>query len=131
METTLFALLQLVVIDLSAEDDAAVIVETLNARGTPLLASDLVKNYVLRAARTADLDADALHARHWARLENGWWRAKVRQGRLRRPRLDTFLGHWLVLRTASEVQSHEVFPGSAVSSRTADGPPPTWSRTSG
>jgi hypothetical protein len=110
LETTLFALLQVVVIDLSTDDDAAVIFETLNARGTPLLASDLVKNYVLQEAAAAGLNPDKLHAEHWARLEDEWWREEIRQGRLRRPRLDTFLAHWLVMRTASEVQSHEVFP---------------------
>ncbi|MFP5021912.1 DUF262 domain-containing protein [Pseudonocardia phyllosphaerae] len=110
LETTLFALVQLVVIDLSTDDDAAVIFETLNARGTPLLASDLVKNYVLQAATTAGLDADALHTRHWEQLETEWWRTEIRQGRLFRPRLDNFLGHWLVMRTATEVQSHDVFP---------------------
>jgi hypothetical protein len=110
LETTLFALLQVVVIDLSTRDDAAVIFETLNARGTPLLASDLVKNYVLQEAAAAGHNADKLHEQHWAELEDSWWRKEIRQGRLYRPRLDTFIGHWLVMRTASEVQSHEVFP---------------------
>lgn len=110
LETVLFALLELVVIDLAASDDAALIFETLNARGTPLLASDLVKNFVLQEATRIGLDGDALHRDHWQRLEEGWWREEVRQGRVLRPRLDAFLGYWLTMRTASEVQVHEVFP---------------------
>jgi hypothetical protein len=38
---------RLVVIDLDEKDDAQLIFETLNARGTPLLAADLVKNSLL------------------------------------------------------------------------------------
>ena len=38
------ALIEMVVIDLGTGDDAHIIFETLNARGTPLRASDLVKN---------------------------------------------------------------------------------------
>lgn len=105
----MFALLQLVVIDLSTDDDAAVIFETLNARGTPLQQSDLVKNYALQAAATAGIDEKKVHAEHWAGLEVDWWQQEVRQGRLYRPRLDILLAHWLVMRTAAEVQSHEVF----------------------
>ena len=43
--------LHLVVIDLSESDNAQAIFETLNARGTPLLASDLVKNHLLNEAQ--------------------------------------------------------------------------------
>lgn len=110
LATALFALLQLVVIDLSTVDDAAVIFETLNARGTPLLASDLVKNYVGQAAVQAGLDRESFYRAQWSTLEDRWWREEVRQGRIRRPRLDAFLGYWLTMRTTSEVQSHDVFP---------------------
>ena len=61
---TLANLLEVVVIDLRSDDDAYVIFETLNARGTPLLASDLVKNYLLHLA-DARGGADRLHADHW------------------------------------------------------------------
>jgi uncharacterized protein with ParB-like and HNH nuclease domain len=41
---------RLVVIDMDDEDDAQAIFETLNARGTPLLPSDLIKNYLFHRA---------------------------------------------------------------------------------
>ena len=47
LETAVSGMLQTVVIDLSSTDDPHVIFETLNARGTPLLESELVKNYVI------------------------------------------------------------------------------------
>ena len=42
--------LELVVIDLGDTDDPHVIFETLNARGTPLLQSDMIKNKILHDA---------------------------------------------------------------------------------
>ena len=51
LETAVTSLLNLVVIDLEQKDDPNVIFETLNARGTPLLQSDLIKNFVLSKRR--------------------------------------------------------------------------------
>lgn len=110
LETALFGLLVTVVIDLTTVDDPFVIFETLNARGTPLLASDLVKNYVLQTATVRGLAADELYQREWKPFEDDWWRTEVRQGRIIRPRLDVFLNYWLIMRTAREVPSTDVFP---------------------
>lgn len=119
LEAALFGLLEFVVIDLATADDAYVIFETLNARGTPLLASDLVKNYVLQTATADGLDADLLYERQWQALEDRWWRDEIHQGRIVRPRLDVFLNYWLVMKTAREVKSHEVF--SAFKTHVASG----------
>jgi hypothetical protein len=109
--TALIGLMELVVIDLGASDDAFTIFETLNARGTPLLASDLVKNYLLQIASSADgVPTDEMSERYWSQFDDDWWRREIRQGRLRRPRIDTFLDYWLEARTGDEVASHEVFP---------------------
>ena len=105
---TLANLLEVVVIDLRSDDDAHVIFETLNARGTPLLASDLVKNYLLHLADARGA-ADRLHADHWTGFESPWWREDVSQGRLSRPRVDVLLNYWLAARTRKEVASHRVF----------------------
>lgn len=108
LETTLFGLLELVVIDLTTDDDAYVIFETLNARGTPLLQSELVKNYLFQITEAAEGKAD-LAAQQWEPLGDRWWRAEVRQGRLVRPRIDIFLNYWLVMRRRREVPSSDVF----------------------
>lgn len=106
LETAILGLIELVVIDVESADDAFAIFETLNARGTPLLASDLVKNYVLQSAM---VDSELLYQEQWQAFEDDWWREEVRQGRIVRPRLDIFLNYWLVMKNAEEVQSHEVF----------------------
>lgn len=102
--------LETVVIDLGPEDNAQVIFETLNARGTPLLASDLIKNLVFRTLQEAGRASDHLYEEHWRPLEEDAWRKQVRQGRLLRPRLDSFVGHFLVVHLQREVQAHQLFP---------------------
>lgn len=109
LQTALLGLLELVVIDLGPNDDPYVIFETLNARGTPLIASDLIKNLVLQTAHEQGVDPNRLHRERWSLLEDEWWREEVAQGRLRRPRIDVFLNYWLIAMTAEEVPSHSVF----------------------
>lgn len=99
----------MVVIDLETIDDAQVIFETLNARGTRLSESDLIKNFVLYRAAESGLNAENLYRQHWSTLEDEWWREDVRQGRLVRPRLDVFLNYWLSTRTATDVPGGRVF----------------------
>lgn len=106
----MIGLLQMVVIDLDPTDDANIIFETLNARGTPLLASDLIKNSILHRADTIGLNSEALYKKHWQGFDEQWWRTEVRQGRITRPRIDTYLNYWLTMRTGEEVSSSDVFP---------------------
>lgn len=110
LHTALIGLLVLVVIDLKSGDDAYVIFETLNARGTPLLASDLVKNFILQSASAKGYDPDELYNNFWAAFEEDWWREEIQQGRITRPRIDVFLNYWLIARRCEEVPSHNVFP---------------------
>ena len=102
LEASATSMLQMVVIDLSAEDDPNLIFETLNARGTPLEQSDLIKNFVLSLERDQEDDI-------WGNLDDRWWRIEVRQGRLFRPRLDMLLNYWLAMRKGSEVSPSRVF----------------------
>ena len=102
LEAAATSMLQMVVIDLSPQDDPNFIFETLNARGTPLEKSDLIKNFVLSKERGSQGDV-------WGNLDEGWWRMEVRQGRLLRPRLDMLLNYWLAMRTGSEVSPTRVF----------------------
>ena len=101
--------LHLVVIDLSEADNAQAIFETLNARGTPLLASDLVKNHLLNEAQLLGLDVYSLHSAHWQQFENDWWRNEVTLGRLSWPRVDAFLFYWLGMSLAREVNTQRLF----------------------
>lgn len=109
LERTITNLLEIVVIDLEPTDDPHVIFETLNARGTPLLQSDLVKNLVLYEAGKEGIPSDSNDTDHlWDFAEN-WWNQEVRQGRLYRPRIDVFLNYWLVMRAREEVTADNVF----------------------
>lgn len=108
--TALMGLLEMVVIDLQTTDDANVIFETLNARGTPLLDSDLIKNSILHTANIEGQDSEKLYKKYWQEFDQTWWRTEVRQGRIVRPRIDVFLNYWLTMRTADEIQSTRFFP---------------------
>ena len=101
--------LHLVVIDLSESDNAQAIFETLNARGTPLLASDLVKNHLLNEAQHHGMDVHVLHATHWQAFEEEWWRDEVTLGRLSWPRVDAFLFYWLGMSLTREVNTQRLF----------------------
>lgn len=102
--------LQIVVIDLSPTDNAQVIFETMNARGTPLLASDLIKNLIFRTLHEGGRNAEAAYENYWQRFEAEKWREEISQGRLKRPRIDAFVGHLLTVLTNGEVLSHQLFP---------------------
>ena len=100
LETAITKMLQLVVIDLGSGDDPHVIFETLNARGTPLLESDLIKNYALSKTSRSDI---------WGDLDNNWWQHEFRQGRLLRPRIDALLDYWIEMYTSDDVSAGSVF----------------------
>lgn len=101
--------IHLVVIDLDERDNPQVIFETLNARGTPLLAIDLVKNLLFMRAQREGHDVDELYRRHWRHLERARWRENIRQGRLTRPRVEIFLMHWLTMKRREDVLSHQLY----------------------
>ena len=107
---TICDLLKVVSITLEADDNAQVIFETLNARGTPLLALDLVKNAVFLEAARASLDTDMLYEQVWRpQLEDDYWRHERRQGRLNRPVADLFLMHWLTMKLRRVTPATELF----------------------
>ena len=109
LEQAVTNLLEVVVIDLDTTEDPHVIFETLNARGTPLLQSDLVKNMVLFEAGKTGIASDSDNAvRLWGFTDN-WWRKEIAQGRIYRPRIDVFLNYWMVMRKREEVKANDVF----------------------
>jgi hypothetical protein len=111
LHTALREDLNVVVIDLEETDDAQEIFETLNALGTPLLPADLVKNYLFRLAQLQGDDAQKLYEQYWKGFDDdkSYWRKEVRQGRLRRPRLDLFLNHYLTMLKGDEVTISQLF----------------------
>lgn len=113
-------LVQIMTLTLETEDDPQVIFETLNARGEPLLASDLVRNFVFLEAARRGQAVDALYLKHWQDFDehrdqndvvtaNRYWRERERQGRITHPRLDLFFFHYTVLRRRQETMVSHVF----------------------
>jgi hypothetical protein len=110
LRITISHLLKVVSITLEADDNAQVIFETLNARGTPLLSLDLVKNAVFHLATRQQQDADALYEQVWRpQLDDDYWRKLRRQGRLNRPIGELFLMHWLTMRVEDVTPATELF----------------------
>ena len=101
--------LQIVAIDLSGSDDDQLIFETLNDRGTPLLAADLIKNYVFQKCDDLGADVDSWSDIYWRDFDDDWWRDQVSQGRQYRSRIDLFLQYWLTMRIKDEVPTDAVF----------------------
>ncbi|MDD9999836.1 MAG: DUF262 domain-containing HNH endonuclease family protein [Rhodospirillaceae bacterium] len=113
LESAVSGHLEIVVIDLGDSDNPHVIFETLNARGTPLLQSDMVKNKVLHDAevglRDDDDEASDEEKRLWPFDQDNWWAQEVGRGLQRRPRVDVYLNHWLTLRNRAEMKPYDEF----------------------
>lgn len=109
------------VIDLDDQDDAQLIFETLNFLGQPLLPADLVKNYLFHHASRSGADIEPLYHKHWAAFDKDgeFWRQKVTQGRLTRPRLDLYLQHYLTRRRQKVIGPHTFSQSSRTTSARA------------
>lgn len=103
--------IRIVVIDLDQSDDAQVIFETLNARGTPLLAADLVKNSLLNEVQLGGGDVEKAYARHWRHFDEqgAYWRRLVGRGHTRRARIEHFLQHTLAVLRCEEVPAAHLY----------------------
>jgi Protein of unknown function DUF262/Protein of unknown function (DUF1524)/Restriction Enzyme Adenine Methylase Associated len=109
IETAVRDLLQMVVIDLAADENAQEIFETLNARGAQLTAADLIKNFVFQRLFETGATVEDAYQNNWKEFETGFWETEISVGRLRYPRSAIFLNHWLIARTGEEVVAREVF----------------------
>lgn len=101
--------LEVVTIELEGNDDAQVIFETLNARGEPLLPSDLLRNYLFMRASQNNENQDLLYENYWEQFDHHFWKKEEKQGRLKRPRIDLFMQHFLQVKRASEINIRRMF----------------------
>lgn len=109
IERTVRELIQMVVIDLTAEENAQEIFETLNARGAQLTAADLIKNFIFQRLSESGVDIEAAYDQHWREFETGFWETEVSAGRVRHHRSSMFLNQWLIAKTGEEILAREVF----------------------
>jgi hypothetical protein len=104
--------IKLIVLDLDDSDEPQAIFETLNAHGTPLLPSDLIKNWLLWEASRQKLGhVEKLYQTWWRGFDADpqYWRAKIGTGHAARPRIDTFLQNWLTRRTGDLVPPKHLY----------------------
>ncbi len=100
---------KVVEIRLEEGDDAQVIFETLNERGEPLLAADLVRNNIFHRADAHGEDAEKLFSKYWTLFEDPFWNELEKQGRYRKPRIEFFIANFISGRIASEVTLSKLF----------------------
>ncbi len=101
--------LQIVVIELQADEDAQEIFETLNARGTPLTAADLIKNFVFQRLDAAPAQAEQAYHKYWEAFETPFWESEIASGRVTYSRSSLFLNQWLIAQSLRDVTAKEVF----------------------
>ena len=110
--------LKLIVITLGPDDDAQVIFETLNSKGQPLLAMDLVRNNIFHRAeaqyressdQSAREKAEHLYHQVWKPFDHGWWRTDAPNARPARPRIDHFLANVLTAETGERITVRELY----------------------
>ena len=99
--------LQLVAINLTLNENSQEIFETLNARGTPLTAADLIRNFVFQRLAAEGADTRA-HLDNWP-FETEFWEKEVSVGRYTTQRSSLFFNQWLGSRLGEEVSTRATF----------------------
>jgi len=112
LDKTLREYLEIVVIDLSVDENSQEIFETLNSRGVELTAADLIKNFVFQRLRLdqPELKIESLYNEYWRDFDRlAFWDEEEQLGRLTQKRSSAFLGYWLTSQTGEETVLSEVF----------------------
>ncbi len=110
LSTAVLEHFSIVVISLDERDDAQTIFSTLNARGKPLSAMDLIRNDIFQRA-PAGKEAEILFEQKWSKeFEDSFWDAEERQGRLTRKRIEYFLANVLAAETRDVINLSKIYP---------------------
>lgn len=100
--------LQLVTIELLASENSQEIFETLNARGTPLTAADLVRNFVFQRLEAEGGDTKKAYREDWP-FETRFWTKDISVGRYFVSRSSLFLNQWLMAQLGDEIGPQSTF----------------------
>lgn len=107
LESTLRTQLELVIIDLAEDDDANLIFETMNARGTPLRESDKIKNRI--SYELIPLGQELVWKFDESQESTDFWYENTGTGHNQRPRLDQLINYWLTLRNTKTIKVRSEF----------------------
>ncbi len=100
----------MVEIVLEEGDDAQVIFETLNERGEPLLAADLVRNNIFHRAEEQDRKgAEQIFRKYWTGFEDEFWGFEEKQGRYKKKRIEFFFANYIAAQIAADVTITKLF----------------------
>ena len=87
------------------------IFETLNERGEPLLAADLIRNNIFQRA-DANLGpdkAEKLFSAYWKTLDDSFWSQMEKQGRYKKQRIEFFIANFIAGKIAGEITISKLF----------------------
>ena len=107
--TALLNRMKLIVIILGEDDDAQVIFETLNSKGEPLRAMDLVRNNIFYRAEREQAEIEDLYRELWDPFDHHWWGEAAPFARPTRSRIDHFLTHVLAAETGQKISMRELY----------------------
>ena len=99
----------MVIITIDDKDNPQAIFETLNDRGTRLLAADLIKNDLL--SDVTERQAESLYEQYWKHFDTevSFWRKEVGTGHAQRAQIDTFLHYALTLMKGKFVTTGQLY----------------------
>lgn len=100
---------KVVEIVLDEGDDAQVIFETLNDRGEPLLAADLIRNNIFQRGDAMGEKAEVLFEKYWKPFEAPFWEEQEKQGRYKKQRIEFFLSNFIAGKIAGDVTISKLF----------------------
>ncbi len=100
---------QVVVIQLSEDDEAQQIFASLNGKGEPLSAFDLIRNDIFYRARGNKKRAEKLFEEKWFYFEDVFWSTKRGVGSTKKTRAEHFIVDAVIAQSAKEVNHHRIF----------------------
>ena len=101
--------IKIVTINLTADEDAQLIFESLNARSQPLLASDLIKNHLFHRAEVLDIEVETLYDKYWSMFDKPEWSGRKKGYIYRSNKLDEFLYNYLKMSKKSYFTIRSLF----------------------
>ncbi len=102
--------LEIVVIDLDEHDNPQVIFESLNYRGVPLTASDLIRNFIFLEITNQGKPVEDFYHEYWEEFDikdrksnQYFWKLQEKAGRYFVPRMDLYIFNYLTLKTGKDI----------------------------